>query len=307
MSLDLGYVALALRDPHRGERFFGDELGLPRGAMDLDGEEIPVFKIGTAALALFRAGHSFLSGRVPAGVDHLGLTTSKTGPRKLVREPAPRPGPQGKVQRHLPTDLTCGVCLRISEPLSFDFDGKGSKIVERLDHIGIASTDNAAAEAFYTGTLGLAYESRQTDMELRAPFESFTSDKYGVAYHPRTPEPVGGLKVSFVTLGDCELEFLQDFDPALGAEVQHGAAGTTKQDQGAIGRFVARHGPGLHHLALKTPDIDATLAHLAARGHRLIDSAGRPGSRRGRIGFLHPMTTGGALVHFVERTDPDRL
>ena len=306
MTLQLAYVALALRDPRRGERFFGDELGMPRGTMDVEGEEIPLFKAGQAALALFRAGHPFLTGRVTAGIDHLGLTSGEPGPRKLVREPSARPGPQGVQQRHLPIDQCSGACLRISEPLALDFEGKPSPIVERIDHIGIASADNAAAEAFYTGRLGLAYESRQTDMELRAPFESFTSDKYGVVYHPRTPEPVGGLKVSFITVGDCELEFLEDFDPSLGTVVNHGQAGTTKQDQGAIGRFVQKHGPGLHHLALKTPDIDDTLSLLVRRGHRVIDRVGRPGSRRGRIGFLDPVTAGGVLLHFVERHDPDR-
>jgi catechol 2,3-dioxygenase-like lactoylglutathione lyase family enzyme len=306
MTLQLGYVALALREPQRGARFFGDELGLPRGSMDLDGEEIPVFKIGDAALALFRAGHPFLTGRVTAGVDHLGLTTREAGPKKLVREPSPRPGPGKTQQRHLPTDLTGGACLRISAPLGLKFEGKPSAMVHRIDHVGIASTDNAAAEAFCTGRLGLALESRQTDMEFSASFESFTSDKYGVVYHPRTPRAVGGLKVSFVTLGDCEMEFLQDFDPAMGTEINHGKAGTTKQDQGAIGRFVERHGAGLHHLALKTPDIDDTLALLIRRGHRVIDRIGRPGSRRSRIGFLHPVTTGGVLVHLVERNDPDR-
>ena len=83
--------------------------------------------------------------------------------------------------------------------------------------------------------------------------------------------------------------------------MHHGAPGTTKQDQGAIARFVASRGPGLHHLALKVTDIDAALASLAAAGHRVIDRIGRPGSRRARIGFVHPQSLGGALVHLVQR------
>jgi len=287
MTLSLGYVALAVREPDRAERLFGEDLALPRGEITVDGERFPIFQTGEGALALLPSGHLALTGRIAAGVDHLMLTA---------------PDPSSVT---LPED-TAGVCLRVSASAHFGFAVATSPWVQRIDHIGIASVNNTAAEAIFIGRLGLAFESRQTDMEVRTAIESFTSDKYGVVYHQRRPEPAGGLRVSFVTLGDCELEFLQDFDPALGTEVLHGAAGTTKQDQGAIGRFIARHGPGLHHLALKTADIDAILTHLAARGHRLIDRTGRPGSRRGRIGFLHPATTGGVLLHFVERYDPDR-
>ena len=48
---------------------------------------------------------------------------------------------------------------------------------------------------------------------------------------------------------------------------------------------------------------DATLARLAAAGHRVIDHVGRPGSRRARIGFVHPASLGGLLLHFVERDE----
>lgn len=84
--------------------------------------------------------------------------------------------------------------------------------------------------------------------------------------------------------------------------MHHGAAGTTRQDQGAIARSIAGHDPGLHHLAFKTHDIAACLAAMAHGGARLIDQVGRPGSRRSRIGFVHPVALGGVLVHFVERT-----
>lgn len=292
MTLGLSYVALALREPERAARLLGGDLQLPRGELVAGADRFPAYRAGAVGLVLVPSGHSFLSGRafvsgrVAAGLDHLGMN----GPLPPGFAEAP--------------EQSAGLVLRPAAAL--DLPPGTSPWVERIDHIGIASAGNAAAEAIYVDLLGLTFESRQTDMEVRTAIESFTSDKYGVVYHQRRPEPAGGLRVSFVTLGDCELEFLQDFDPALGAHVEHGAAGTTRQDQGAIGRFVARHGPRLHHLALKTPDIDATLAHLAARGHRLIDRTGRPGSRRGRIGFLHPSATGGALIHFVERDDPDR-
>jgi len=63
----------------------------------------------------------------------------------------------------------------------------------------------------------------------------------------------------------------------------------------------ASPGPRLHHIALKTPDIDGTLGALAAAGLPLIDARGRPGSRRALIGFLHPRALGGVLLHLVQR------
>ena len=119
--------------------------------------------------------------------------------------------------------------------------------------------------------------------------------------HTRPAVIVGGLRVAFVTVGDCELEFLADFDPGLDARIDRGRAGDTRQDRSAIARYVARRGPGLHHLAFRTDDIDANLPRLADAGFRMIDSKGRPGSRRARIGFVHPSALGGVLAHFVDR------
>ena len=164
-----------------------------------------------------------------------------------------------------------------------------------------------AAGAVFTDRLGCPVESTQTDFEISQAIESFTSDKYGVVYHSRPPEPIGGLRVSFLTVGDCELELLQPFDPRRTDRrtegPERGVPGNTRGDKGAIARHIERRGPGLHHLALKTPDIDATLARLSGGGHRVIDRVGRPGSRRARIGFVHPATLGGLLLHFVERDD----
>ena len=133
------------------------------------------------------------------------------------------------------------------------------------------------------------------------PVESFTSDRHGVVYHTRDPIPVGGLRVAFITVGDTDLELLQNFDPRQKGMVDHGTAGTTRQDQGAIARFVAARGPGLHHIAMKTPDINGVLQKLDKAGVALIDKKGRPGSRAGLIGFIHPKSTSGVLMHFDER------
>jgi methylmalonyl-CoA/ethylmalonyl-CoA epimerase len=67
-----------------------------------------------------------------------------------------------------------------------------------------------------------------------------------------------------------------------------------------VGRFLARHGPGLHHIAFRTDDIEAELARLDAAGLRLIDTEPRAGAHGHRVAFLHPSGTGGVLTELVE-------
>ncbi len=67
-----------------------------------------------------------------------------------------------------------------------------------------------------------------------------------------------------------------------------------------VGKFLVKHGPGLHHVAYQVSDIDATLASLAAAGMPLIDLEPRIGIRASRVAFLHPRGTGGVLTEIVE-------
>ena len=67
-----------------------------------------------------------------------------------------------------------------------------------------------------------------------------------------------------------------------------------------VGRFLASHGPGLHHVAYRVRDIQAALAALRDDGARLIDAAPRPGSRGTLIAFVHPASMGGVLVELVQ-------
>ncbi len=69
---------------------------------------------------------------------------------------------------------------------------------------------------------------------------------------------------------------------------------------GAVGRFLAKHGPGLHHVAYQTPDIESALASARAAGLELIDEEPRVGIRGSRVAFLHPRSTGGVLTELVE-------
>jgi methylmalonyl-CoA/ethylmalonyl-CoA epimerase len=67
-----------------------------------------------------------------------------------------------------------------------------------------------------------------------------------------------------------------------------------------VGKFLARSGPGLHHVAYAVEDIDATLRGIAEAGIELIDAEPRTGIRGSRVAFLHPRSTGGVLTEIVE-------
>jgi methylmalonyl-CoA/ethylmalonyl-CoA epimerase len=67
-----------------------------------------------------------------------------------------------------------------------------------------------------------------------------------------------------------------------------------------VGKFLAKKGPGLHHVAYQTTDIEQTLATLKAAGVRLIDETPRIGIRGSSVAFLHPAASGGVLTEIVQ-------
>jgi methylmalonyl-CoA/ethylmalonyl-CoA epimerase len=67
-----------------------------------------------------------------------------------------------------------------------------------------------------------------------------------------------------------------------------------------VGKFLAKRGPGLHHVAYQVADIDAALASLRDAGVRMIDEEPRVGIRSSRVAFLHPAASGGVLTELVE-------
>jgi len=71
-------------------------------------------------------------------------------------------------------------------------------------------------------------------------------------------------------------------------------------DDTPVGRFLAKRGPGLHHVAYQVADIDATLGRLREDGVRLIDATPRVGIRGSRVAFLHPSASGAVLTEIVE-------
>ena len=306
LSHSLEYVALISSDPELAASVFGTHFGLPQQFCSSEQGQVPVFRIGRSALAVFPCGHPLVEGETRTGVHHIAVGVEDPAAAAKTAlgvdfAAKPEQGLDGRRCVRLPRDATVGIRTVLTESLGLAPHDSGAAF--KLDHLGVASTNIVEDEAVFCNQLGFALESRQTDMEVRIAVESFTSDKYGVVYHTREPELVAGLRDLFVTVGDCELEFLANFNPNQKGEVDYGTSGTTRQDQGAIARYVASRGRGLHHFAVRTRDIDALLGSMAASGVPVIDTKGRPGGRRSRIGFVHPRATGGILMHVVQRPD----
>ena len=309
----LAYVGVVVRDAPAVAEILERDFELPRAqcAIGDSGRQAPVFPVGQTALALFELGDPFVGGAEKTGLHHMAvsvdglvgamLAAAETGLPTLSVEP--EPGLDGARRVLLDPAATGGAITYLSDPLPLPVAGTPDGEVERIDHLGVASADNAEAVAVFARKLGWPVESTQTDVEISTKTEAFTSDKYGVVYRNHQPEFIGGLRVSFITVGDLELEFLQNIDPRSLGIVDYGQAGSTRQDQGAISRYIQNRGPGMHHTGFKVKNINRLLSRLEQSGLTLIDTVGRPGGRRSQIGFIHPASLGGWLVHLVEREE----
>lgn len=140
--------------------------------------------------------------------------------------------------------------------------------IRQIDHIGVAVKDLDRYLHVFGDLLGLEIH----DFEEADPYE--------------------GLRIAFARVGETDFEFLQDRLPEAADKVT---------DQRDIARWIDRRGEGVHHVALRVDDIDAAIAEAKAKGLRVLDETGRPGARGSRVAFLHPKSTGGVLIHFVER------
>ena len=96
-------------------------------------------------------------------------------------------------------------------------------------------------------------------------------------------------------------------DDADGARIAGVAAGESlvelleaQSAESPIGKFVAKRGPGIHHICFEVDDLDGTLARCRDAGIRLIDQTPRIGAEGKRIAFLHPSATAGVLIELSE-------
>jgi methylmalonyl-CoA epimerase len=74
-----------------------------------------------------------------------------------------------------------------------------------------------------------------------------------------------------------------------------------KDEGSAVGRFLSRHGEGIHHICFEVDDLEATLAQLRERGMRLVDNVPRRGVGNARVAFVHPSSTHGVLIELHEK------
>lgn len=109
----------------------------------------------------------------------------------------------------------------------------------------------------------------------------FYRDVLGLA--PGEPETVDGARIVSLPFGDSEVELLEPDDA-----------------DGPIAKFLARRGPGIHHVAYRVPDLDAALRACSTQGYSLIDEAPRRGQGGKRVAFIHPKATAGILIELTE-------
>ncbi len=124
--------------------------------------------------------------------------------------------------------------------------------------------------------IGVAVEQIEPSLELyRDQFE------LSVAHREVVEEQ--GVEAVLLDVGENHVELLAP----LGSDTP-------------VGKFLAKNGPGLHHVAYQVKDIDATLDALKQAGLQLIDEQPRVGIRGSRVAFMHPRGTAGVLTEIVE-------
>ena len=106
---------------------------------------------------------------------------------------------------------------------------------------------------------------------------------FGAELVDRKANEKEGLAAAFMRMGDSELELMAPL-----------------RDDSPVGKFLAKRGPGLHHVAYAVPDIAQALEAARASGLDLIDAEPRMGMHGSRIAFIHPKSAGGVLTELVE-------
>jgi methylmalonyl-CoA/ethylmalonyl-CoA epimerase len=124
--------------------------------------------------------------------------------------------------------------------------------------------------------VGVAVENIDVALELYR-------DQLGMPLVHRETVTEQGVDAALLDVGDGHIELLQPLGPDT-----------------AVGKFLSRRGPGLHHVAYRVTSVQDTLDACAASGMRLIDEQPRTGIRGSRVAFLHPAATGGVLTEIVQ-------
>jgi methylmalonyl-CoA epimerase len=124
--------------------------------------------------------------------------------------------------------------------------------------------------------IGVAVEDLDAALELYA-------DVLGMPVVHRETVTEQGVEAVLLDVGENHVELLAPLGPDT-----------------PVGKFLAKKGPGLHHVAYQVADVEGTLAALQDAGMRLIDETPRIGIRNSRVAFVHPASTGGVLTEIVQ-------
>lgn len=112
---------------------------------------------------------------------------------------------------------------------------------------------------------------------------SLYEDALGALPTRRIQVPAEGVRVAMLTLGDSRIELLE-----------------ASEADSPIAKFLARRGPGLHHIAVRVADLEASVERLRASGRRLASDEIRLGAEGYRYVFVHPSSAGGVLLELIE-------
>ena len=118
--------------------------------------------------------------------------------------------------------------------------------------------------------------------DLDAAIALYDSSLDMALVHRETVE-AQGVEAVLLDIGENHVELLKPLGPDT-----------------PVGKFLAKKGPGLHHVAYQTTDIEAALEALKGAGMRLIDESPRTGIRNSRVAFVHPASSGGVLTEIVQ-------
>lgn len=132
-------------------------------------------------------------------------------------------------------------------------------MMKKIDHLGVAVKDLAAASRVYEAALGLKLES----------VEEVATE---------------GVKVAFFAIGETHIELLESIQP-----------------DGPIAKAIEKRGEGVHHIAFEVDDIHQAMANAKAQGLQLLSEHPKPGAHGTQVVFVHPKSTGGVLVEFVQK------
>jgi methylmalonyl-CoA/ethylmalonyl-CoA epimerase len=112
---------------------------------------------------------------------------------------------------------------------------------------------------------------------------AFYRDALGLEIEPPEDVPTQKVRAHFIPVGESSLELLEATAP-----------------DSPIARYLAKRGPGIHHITLRVDDIHAALTRLKERGVKLIDETPRPGAEGALVAFIHPAAAHGVLVELKQ-------